>query len=280
MNSLFLYYQIVFFKLLIFIVGRALSFALCKGLGCSRTMNFAIRFSIKIWIFPTEAMTDLGIRNWMQRAGDASGSSLIRNSFSWAEWAGNPTSPGDEATSNPPASVDEPGPSSGRGPQNASYVAPAQQHAPAPAEAPQNAAPAAAHPAAAANPLPAIQPAEPNIETVKDAIRNRFFLGRQGPVSDDEIHRIIDIKRRIFHRMGQLDLNPFWEQRENTLIRDYLLPSRGAEFKVAVLERKLNSLNTPNATESKTYKELLQVRKDFTWDTRSHSPIGNWLGGL
>lgn len=63
--------------------------------------------------------------------------------------------------------------------------------------------------AAAANRLPAIQPAEPDMESVKYVIRNRFFVYRQGPgasnVSDEEINRIIDLKRRIFNRMGQLD---------------------------------------------------------------------------
>lgn len=74
--------------------------------------------------------------------------------------------------------------------------------------------------------------------------------------------------------MSQLDFNPFWHQHRNTLIRDYLRPPRGGEFKISVLEAKLKLLFGENATSSNIYKELVRARKSFNLDGPYRAPRG------
>ena len=127
--------------------------------------------------------------------------------------------------------------------------------------------------------LPQQPPApEQNIDSVKDVIKARLLVHRLGQrhatVSDEEINRIVDLKRQIIDRMAQLDVNPFWTQQGNTLIQDYLRPPRGGEFKTSVLEAKLQDLFGQNAPSSKIYKELLRARDFFHIDGPFRGPRG------
>ena len=134
-----------------------------------------------------------------------------------------------------------------------------------------------AHPNPHANPVQAIPP-EPDLDSVKDVMRDRLLVHRLGQrhatVSDEEINRIVDLKRQIIDRMAQLDVNPFWTQQGNTLIQDYLRPPRGGEFKTSVLEAKLQDLFGQNAPSSKIYKELLRARDFFHIDGPFRGPRG------
>lgn len=130
------------------------------------------------------------------------------------------------------------------------------------------------------NPFPVedISP-EPDLDSVKEVLRNRLIIHRLGQkgrtVSDDEITLILDRKDKILSRMFELDSNPFWNQRRHTLIRDYMLPPRGGEFKISVLEGKLEQLLGENATSSSIYKELIRARDYFHIDGRFRGPRGN-----
>lgn len=97
---------------------------------------------------------------------------------------------------------------------------------------------------------------------------------RQATVSETEINRIVELKGQILDRMSQLDFNPFWAQRRNTLIRDYLRPPRGGEFKISVLEAKLQELFGENATRSSIYYELVRAREYFHIDGPFRGPRG------
>nr|YP_010833593.1 hypothetical protein QLP06_mgp020 [Jatropha curcas]WFG81219.1 hypothetical protein [Jatropha curcas] len=74
-------------------------------------------------------------------------------------------------------------------------------------------------------------------------MRDRLLVHRLGQrnatVSETELNRIVELKGKILTRMSELDFNPFWDQHRNTLIRDYMRPPRGGEFKISVLEAKL-----------------------------------------
>lgn len=82
-------------------------------------------------------------------------------------------------------------------------------------------------------------------------MKDRLIMHRIGKrnitVSDTEIDRILERKGQILDRMSQLDFNPFWHQHRNTLIRDYLRPPRGGEFKISVLEAQLKLVRMPRA---------------------------------
>ena len=128
----------------------------------------------------------------------------------------------------------------------------------------------------AANP---VVPQEPNIASVKDVMRNRLLvhrLGRKNPVlSEAEIDRIVDLKDRIITRMAQLDANPFWNNHRNVLIRDYMQPPRGGEYKIPVLEAKLEQLFGNNPASSFIYKELIRARDFFHIDGPFRGPRDN-----
>ena len=130
----------------------------------------------------------------------------------------------------------------------------------------------------AANPVEAI-PQEPSIDSVKDVLRNRLIVHRLGrknsTVSDDEIDRIVDLKDQIITRMAQLDANPFWNSRRNVLIRDYVQPPRGGEYKIPVLEAKLEQLFGNNPQSSFIYKELIRARDLFHIKGPFRGPRGN-----
>lgn len=121
-------------------------------------------------------------------------------------------------------------------------------------------------------------PPEPDLESVKDVMRDRLLVHRLGQrhatVSEDEINRIVDLKGQIIDRMSQLDVNPFWNQHKNTIIRDFLRPPRGSEFKISTLEAKLQDLFGENATRSSIYKELVRARKYFHIDGPFRAPRG------
>lgn len=133
------------------------------------------------------------------------------------------------------------------------------------------------HPNPRANPFQAIPP-EPDLDSVKEIMRDRLLVHRlgqrQATVSETEINRIVELKGQILDRMSQLDFNPFWAQRRNTLIRDYLRPPRGGEFKISVLEAKLQELFGENATRSSIYYELVRAREYFHIDGPFRGPRG------
>lgn len=112
-----------------------------------------------------------------------------------------------------------------------------------------------------------------------NVLRNRLLvhrLGRKNPtVSEDEIDRIVDLKDRIITRMAQLDANPFWNNHRNVLIRDYMQPPRGGEYKFSVLEAKLEQLFGNNPESAFIYKELIRARDLFHTDGPFRGPRGN-----
>lgn len=119
---------------------------------------------------------------------------------------------------------------------------------------------------------PAVQaiPPEPNLKSVKDVMKDRLIVHRVGQgnstVSDAEIDRIVDLKGQIFDRMSQLDLNPFLASQKNKLIRDYLRPPRGSEFKISVLEEKLQVLFGENPCLSSIFYNIFSCPKArFLW---------------
>lgn len=72
------------------------------------------------------------------------------------------------------------------------------------------------------NPFPVEDiPPEPDLDSVKEVLRNRLLIHRLGQgrtVSGDEIALIIDRKEKILSRMFELDSNPFWNQRKKRLV--------------------------------------------------------------
>nr|KJB09737.1 hypothetical protein B456_001G161300 [Gossypium raimondii] len=101
-------------------------------------------------------------------------------------------------------------------------------------------------------------------------------LGQRNPTVDDsEIERIISLKSDILTRMYELDQNPFWTAHRNRLIRDYILPPRGGEYRIHVLQSKLDSLFGENPTNSFIYHQLNRVRDSFLRDGRFQGPLGN-----
>ncbi|KAG4166893.1 hypothetical protein ERO13_A13G161901v2 [Gossypium hirsutum] len=86
-------------------------------------------------------------------------------------------------------------------------------------------------------------------------------LGQRNPTVDDsEIERIISLKSDILTRI---------------LIRDYILPPRGGEYRIHVLQSKLDSLFGENPTNSFIYHQLNRVRDSFLRDGRFQGPLGN-----
>lgn len=104
-------------------------------------------------------------------------------------------------------------------------------------------------------------PAEPDLDSVKKIIQKRLNIHRKGRIiENEEIEKIIKIKGDILDRRAQLDFNPFWGQHRNTLIRDYLRPPQGGEFRICTLQRKLQDLFAENAESSQIFKELTRAK--------------------
>lgn len=126
-----------------------------------------------------------------------------------------------------------------------------------------------------ANPFEAVLP-EPDMDSVKGVIRNRLLVHRLGhknsTVDDWEINRIVSLKNQILDRMIELDYSPFWNICRNRLIRDYIQPPQGGEYRIQVLESKLNSLFGSNPASSLIYKQLLKCRDSFHIDAPFRGP--------
>jgi len=131
---------------------------------------------------------------------------------------------------------------------------------------------------APANPVEAVLP-EPDMDSVKGVIKNRLLVHRLGQrnstVDDSEIDRIVSLKNEILDRMVELDHSPFWNTHRNRLIRDYILPPKGGEYKIPTLESKLESLFGENPTSSIIYKDLIRWRASFHMDAPFRGPRGN-----
>lgn len=94
-------------------------------------------------------------------------------------------------------------------------------------------------------------------------------------VDDDEINQIINLKNFILDRMVELDHSPFRNTHRNRLIRDFIQPPRGGEYRIPILEAKLGSLFGENPASSKIYKELIRLRDSFHIDAPFRGPDGN-----
>ncbi|GAA0140198.1 hypothetical protein LIER_44050 [Lithospermum erythrorhizon] len=120
---------------------------------------------------------------------------------------------------------------------------------------------------------------EPDMDSVKERIRERLRIHRMGgprfQIDDSEIERIINLKQQILDRMQELDPNnPFWTHYRNRLIRDYIIPSSGGEYKVSTLADKLNALWRDNPTESTIYQDLIRRRDLFHIEALSRGRTG------
>lgn len=131
---------------------------------------------------------------------------------------------------------------------------------------------------APANQVEAVLP-EPDMDSVKGVIKNRLTIYRLGQrnstVDDSEIDRIVSLKNDILNRMFELDPSPFWNTHRNRLLRDYIQPPRGGEYRIPVLEAKLDSLFGENPATSLIYKQLLKWRDSFDIDAPFRGPRGH-----
>lgn len=119
---------------------------------------------------------------------------------------------------------------------------------------------------------------EPDMDSVKERIRERLRIYRMGgkrfQVDDSEINQIIHLKDPILTKMDELAPNTFWNQYRNRLIRDYIVPNSGGEYKVSTLASKLNDLWGANPTGSTIYKDLIRRRDLFHLEALSRGRTG------
>lgn len=103
-----------------------------------------------------------------------------------------------------------------------------------------------------------------------------YRLGNRNSTVDDwEIDRIVSLKNEILDRMIELDHSPFWNTHRNRLIRDFIQPPQGGEYRIPVLEAKLGSLFGENPASSCFYKNLIRLRDSFHIDAPFRGPRGN-----
>lgn len=112
---------------------------------------------------------------------------------------------------------------------NSSYSNDEEFAQPNPQNAPPNAVEAV---------LPEPDLPEPDMDSVRGVIKQRLLVHRLGQknfsVSDHEIDLIVNLKNDIINRMGELDPDPFWTSHRRRLIRDYILPPVGGEYRIKV----------------------------------------------
>jgi len=120
---------------------------------------------------------------------------------------------------------------------------------------------------------------EPDMDSVKEVLRTRLIINRLGrqnaAVEESELEALIHLKSRILDRMWELDRTPFWGAHKNRLIRDFIQPPRGGEYRIPTLRSKLDSLLGQDPQNSRMYQQLIRLRDSFDVDAPLRGPRGN-----
>lgn len=130
------------------------------------------------------------------------------------------------------------------------------------------------------NPQPAFNYAlpEPNQDSVRTVIRNRLIIQRSGTknfvVGNEEVEKIINLKKAIADRMVELDQNTFWNIHRNRIVRDFIRTPKGEEYIIPSLEGKLQSL-FGDSPRGAFYDQLLQMKESFYQEAPFRGPRGD-----
>lgn len=117
---------------------------------------------------------------------------------------------------------------------------------------------------AAPNPEPETQP-----RWVFDEVNARLKLvaskkaNWEMPIST--IKTLITLKEKVIYRMAEIDPNysAFWHEKKNELIAHSILTSRGYEFSVTTLQKRLAKLEK-DGINSAFFKDLSKLPKQYT----------------
>lgn len=114
-------------------------------------------------------------------------------------------------------------------------------------------------------------------ETERRLVERHSIFFPDKTLSYPDLQQIIELKTDISKRMFQLTGDPFWVQRRESFVREGLLSLKrggGKDFSETQLIKKLQSLNGPNATETKFYNDLKKMMDDCLSFGRYHSGGG------
>lgn len=93
-------------------------------------------------------------------------------------------------------------------------------------------------------------------------------------MDNEEVDKIINLKSAITDRMVELDQSAFWNIHRNRIVRDFIQTPKGGEYRIPVLEGKLQSL-FGDSPRGAFYDQLLKMKNSFYEEAPFRGPRGD-----